>query len=109
MKNVLMLIVLVFGMSLSTFGQDKGAIKERMQNAKAGVKSGIAIIKTAKDEARELREKVKAGQLTKEDAKSRLSEIKGTVRSTKESIRENSAILRESRKELRDLKRSTRP
>lgn len=109
MKRVLILVVLILSLTVSTFGQDKDLIKERMQNAKSSVKSGVAIIKSAKDEARELREKIKLGLITKEDARVRLSEIKASVRSAKEGIRENSVILRESRKELRELKKSTRP
>ena len=109
MKNVVLVLVMIFGMTLTGFGQDRDVIKERLQNAKSEIKSGVAVIKSAKDEARELREKVKNGLITKEEAKSRLTELKESVRSTKDEIKSNSAILRESRKELKELKRAKRP
>ena len=109
MRKLIMGLFLVFGMTISLFSQDRDLIKEKIQEAKSGVKSGIAVIKSAKDEARQLREEVKSGQITKEEAKTRLMELKEGVRSAKEGIKSNSAIIRENRKELRELKIQKRP
>jgi len=107
--KIIMMLSLVFALGFSAFAQDKDLIKERLNDAKSSVKARITVIKSAKEEARELRENVKSGQMTKEEAKSRLAEIKVGVRSAKEEIKENSAIIRESRKELRELKKGKRP
>ena len=109
MRTLLVLVCFVFGLSFTALSQDRDLIKEKIQTAKGQVRSGVAIMKSAKENALQIRDAVKSGQMTKEEAKIRLQEIKSQVKTAKETIKSNAQIVRENRKELRELKKSRKP
>lgn len=109
MRTFIMALFLALGFTFSAIAQDKDQIREQMRAGKEQVKSGVAVVKDAKEQARQLRQQVKAGQLTKEQAKAQMQQMRNQVRSAKEQIKAGRESIRESRRQLREMRKAGKP
>jgi polyhydroxyalkanoate synthesis regulator phasin len=109
MRIFIMALFLALGFTFSAIAQDKDQIRERLKGGKEQVKSGVTIVKDAKEQARQLREQVKAGQMTKEQAKAQMQQMRNQVRSAKEQIKAGREAIRESRRQLREMRKAGKP
>jgi len=106
MRVLLSLIGLMFCFGVTLHANEKEALKQKIATAKEQVSSGVSVIKGAKEQAKTIRDGVKAGTITKEDAKQSLTQLRQTARTAKDQVKAGKNAIREARVSLRELKKT---
>ena len=104
MRILLSLVALVFCFGITMNANEKEVLKQKITVAKDRVAAGVTVIQRLKDESKTIKENVKNGTITKEQAKQSLQELRSKAKGVKEEIRESKAVIRDSKKELRSMK-----
>lgn len=106
MRVLLSLVGLMFCFGVTLQANEKEALKQKIATAKEQVSSGVAVIKGAKEQAKTIKDAVKAGTTTKEEAKQSLAQLRETARTGKEQVKAGKTAIRDARGQLRELKKT---